>query len=141
MQELNERQKQLYNIIKSKSKSRGWITQHEISLEWQKRYSKGSRNVRVCSPSVFHSSAARRTTTADIRQINRSEAIEEIIITSSKGVKLATKEEFEEYIRRETKTVFRRLKQLRNKIKKTGLDGQIKIDIDEDGKDTINVFI
>lgn len=138
MQELNERQKQLYEILKSKSKIRGWITQREINLEQQKRNNK-SGTVRI--PLAFHSSAARRTMTEDIRAINRSETIEEIIITSSKGVKLATKEEFEEYVKRETKTVFRRLKQLRNKIKKAGLDGQIKIDINEDGKDTINVFI
>ena len=141
MKELNERQKQLYNIIKSKSKSRGWITQREINLEQQKRNDKVSGTVRVPLPFVFHSSAARRVMTEDIREINRSESIEGIIITSSKGVKLATKEEFEEYVKIETKTVFRRLKQLRNKIKKAGLDGQIKIDIDEDGKDTINVFI
>jgi hypothetical protein len=87
----------------------------------------------------FHDSHARLIMTKDIQVINNSDVIQKIIISNSKGVKLANKEEFERYIKREFAAVFRKLARTRNKAKKGGLDGQMKITFGRE-RNTVEAF-
>ena len=80
----------------------------------------------------FHNTKARHFLTADIRALNENDEVEVIILSGVKGVKIATKEEFEYYIKGEISAAIRRLKRARQKIKKGHLDGQIKFETTED---------
>lgn len=46
-----------------------------------------------CDCKDYHNSHARQVLTADIREINNDLSVEKIIVSSSKGIKLATKDE------------------------------------------------
>ena len=87
----------------------------------------------------FHDSAARHQLTKDIRAINQSEAIQKIIISNSKGVKIANREEFAQYISAEFAAIFRKLARTRQKARKAGLDGQMRIVLGNE-RDTIEAF-
>lgn len=77
----------------------------------------------------FHDSAARLMLTNDIRKINDSDDVEVIIISGSRGVKIATAEEFEQYISSQYAAVFRRLARVRKKEKKGRNNGQMKMTV------------
>lgn len=78
--------------------------------------------------SSFNNSAARRRLSRDIQEINESDEVEKIIITSSYGVKIATKEESEHYLTRQFASIMKELKRYYQKCKKAGMDGQYKYD-------------
>lgn len=84
----------------------------------------------------YHNSGARRLLTADIQQINVSDQYAGIIISTKRGVKIATEEEFDRFLDVELREVFRKLYRLRKLAKKGSRNQQI----DFEGR-VQNVFI
>ncbi len=129
--ELNPRQWAVYNLLKNKSDR--YITQLDIVYALRQWFSLDF------TADTFHDSSARHMLTADIRAINQSEVIQKIIISNSKGVKIASQEEFAKYINAEFASIFRKLERTRQKAKKAGLDGQMRIVLGSE-RDTIEAF-
>lgn len=75
----------------------------------------------------FNDSTAARTLTKDIQEINDSDLGVLIISNTKKGIKLATKEEAREQLRREQIELLSKWKRWHNKVKKIGLNGQLNI--------------
>ena len=122
MGELNSRQWALYNFLKNNPDK--VFKQIEIAFALSEFYPYEYNSINGIP---FHDSHARLVMTKDIQVINNSDVIQKIIISNSKGVKLANKEEFERYIKCEYAAVFRKLARTRNKARKGGLDAQMKI--------------
>lgn len=129
--ELNARQWAVYNILKNTPDR--YVTQKEIVYALSLYYDLAFH------PDQFHDSAARHMLTADIRKINKSDVIQKVIISNSKGVKIANREEFEKYISAEFAAIFRKLARTRQKARKAGLDGQMRIVLGNE-RDTIEAF-
>lgn len=129
--ELNPRQWALYNLLKNNPDR--YMTQLDIVLRLREWF------VLDFTADTFHDSNARHLLTKDIRAINKSEVIQKIIISNSKGVKIANREEFERYISAEFASIFRKLARTRQKAKKAGLDGQMRIVLGNE-RDTIEAF-
>ena len=129
--ELNARQWALYNLLKNNPDR--YLTQIEIAYGLREYYDTSFYN------DQFHDSATRHLITKDIRAINKSEVIQKIIISNSQGVKIASSAEFEKYINAEFASIFRKLERTRQKAKKAGLDGQMRIVLGSE-RDTIEAF-
>ena len=129
--ELNPRQWAVYNLLKNNPDR--YLTQLEIAYALKEYYDTSFYN------DQFHDSATRHLLTKDIRAINKSEVIQKIIISTPKGVKIASSEEFERYINAEFAAIFRKLARTRQKAKKAGLDGQMRIVLNSE-RDTIEAF-
>jgi hypothetical protein len=129
--ELNSRQWALYNLLKNNPDK--YLTQLEIAYALREYYDTSFYN------DQFHDSATRHVLTKDIRAINNSDVIQKIIISTSKGVKIASSAEFEQYINAEFASIFRKLARTRQKAKKAGLDGQMRIVLGSE-RDTIEAF-
>ena len=129
--ELNARQWAVYNLLKNNPDR--YLTQLDIVLRLQEWF------VIDFTADTFHDSNARHMLTNDIRTINKSEAIQKIIISTSKGVKIASNAEFEKYINAEFASIFRKLARTRQKARKAGLDGQMRIVLGSE-RDTIESF-
>lgn len=129
--ELNARQWAVYNLLKNNPDR--YLTQLDIVLKLREWF------VLDFTADTFHDSNARHTLTKDIRAINNSATIQKIIISNSKGVKIASSEEFEKYINAEFASIFRKLARTRQKAKKAGLDGQMRIVLGSE-RDTIEAF-
>lgn len=130
--ELNARQWALYNLLKNNPDR--YMTQYEICSHLHEEYPIAGIYILE-----FHDSAARHMLTNDIRTINKSDVIQKIIISNSKGVKIASSEEFEKYISAEFASIFRKLARTRKKAKKAGLDKQMRIVLGSE-RDTIEAF-
>lgn len=128
--ELTPRQWELYNFLKRHGAM--WLYQYEIG-----RTLYGYKG----DAASFHDTGARHALTDDIRAINDSNVIQKIILSTPRGIKLATKEEFEQYIKGEFAAVFRRLARVRKKAKKGLRDGQIKITFESKERDTVEAFL
>lgn len=129
--ELNPRQWALYNLLKN-TPDRYW-TQIELAYKLREFYDTSFYN------DQFHDSATRHMLTKDIRAINKSDIIQKIIISNSRGVKIASSEEFAQYINAEFASIFRKLARTRQKARKAGLDGQMRIVLGSE-RDTIEAF-
>ena len=129
--ELNPRQWAVYNLLKNNPDR--YLTQIEIAYALKEYYDTSFYN------DQFHDSPTRHMLTADIRAINQSEVIQKIIISTGKGVKIASSAEFEKYINAEFASIFRKLERTRQKAKKAGLDGQMRIVLGSE-RDTIEAF-
>lgn len=132
--ELNARQWAVYNLLKRNPDR--YMTQQEIAYMLPDYFSEEDYGF---ADVPFHDSNARHILTKDIRAINNSEAIQKIIISNSKGVKIASSEEFERYINAEFAAIFRKLARTRQKARKAGLDGQMRIVLGQE-RDTIEAF-
>jgi hypothetical protein len=132
--ELNPRQWALYNLLKNNPDR--YMTQQEIAYTLRDLY---GADCTFPWMENFHDSAARHMLTKDIRAINKSEVIQKIIISNSRGVKIANREEFAQYINSEFASIFRRLARTRQKARKAGLDGQMRIVLGNE-RDTIEAF-
>lgn len=130
--ELNARQWAVYNLLKNNPDR--YMTQLEIVLTLNEHFTLDN-----FTADTFHDSRARHTLTNDIRTINKSEVIQKIIISTPKGVKIANSAEFEQYINAEFASIFRKLARTRQKAKKAGLDGQMRIVLGSE-RDTIEAF-
>lgn len=129
--DLNSRQFALYNLLKNNPDRR--FKQHEIAERLAEYYPPAPAE-------GFHDSGARVMMTKDIRAINNSDIIQKVIITDARGVKLASREEFKQYINAEFSAIFRRLERTRKKARKGGLDGQMKIPLGDRERDTVEAF-
>ena len=130
MSELNSRQWALYNLLKNNPDT--YFKQSEIAERLKEYYS-------IDLSVNFHDSNARLLITRDIRAINESPLIQKIIISNKNGVKLASCEEFEQYIKAEYAMIFRKLKRTRQKVRKAGLDGQIRFTAGKE-RNTVEAF-
>lgn len=128
-----KRQKRLFNYLKSRGNH--FTLQQTVADALQKYYPYDSRY-------NFHDSRARMLMTKDIQKINDSPDYEKIIISSSQGIKLSTKREFEGYINSQFASVFARLKRVRRKAEKGHMDGQMRMGVNFDEIDhIISAFI
>lgn len=129
--ELNARQWALYNLLKNTPDT--YWTQIELAYRLREFYNT------TFDDSNFHDSATRHQLTKDIRTINKSDVIQKIIVSTPKGIKIASSAEFEQYINAEFAAIFRKLARTRQKAKKAGLDGQMRIVLGSE-RDTIEAF-
>ena len=131
MAELNTRHWRLYEYLKERGDQ--YTTQKQIAddLRWFYYYDEKEN---------FHDSRARHQLTLDIRALNESTVIQKVIISNSKGVKIANADEFAKAIKSEYASVFRRLKRIRQKEAKGNLDGQTRL-VFKHERDTIEAFL
>lgn len=129
--ELNPRQWAVYNLLKNNPDR--YLTQLEVVLTLKEYFTLDF------TADTFHDSNARHLLTKDIRAINNSDVIQKIIISTPKGVKIASNAEFAQYINAEFASIFRKLARTRKKAKKAGLDGQMRIVLGNE-RDTIEAF-
>jgi hypothetical protein len=132
--ELNPRQWAVYNLLKNNLDR--YMTQREICYALPNYYISFEEEKKE---KPFHDSTARHMLTKDIRTINDSATIQKIIISNRHGVKIASSAEFEQYINAEFAAIFRKLARTRQKAKKAGLDGQMRIVFGNE-RDTIEAF-
>ena len=120
---MNERQNALYEFLKSRVDR--WTAEYEIGRELYEYYG----NSEAClSPADYHNTHQRRVLSLDVAQINGSADFEKIIISCSKGIKIASENEFAAHIRRQYTAIFRKLRRVRTMEKKARLHNQIGID-------------
>lgn len=119
---ITERQKKLLEFLKKNDDE--FLSQYEISRQLPHLYFYDG------GTEEFHDSNARKWLTKDIRAINADNAVEAIILSSSRGVKIATREEFERGMRAEFAAIFRRLKRAYAKARKGAKCGQFEFDKD-----------
>lgn len=134
--ELTPIQWALYRFLKERGDV--WTTQYHIARELGKDYPEYHYSRKA---NDFHDSPIRLRMTADIRKINDSGVIQKVIISSSKGIKLANEEEFDKYIRKEVGAAVRRLMRAKRKAEKGERNGQFKITFGEYERDVIEAFI
>lgn len=130
--ELNARQWAVYNLLKNNPDI--YLTQMDICLRLHDYFPIAG----ICAME-FHDSTARHMLTADIRAINKSDVIQKIIISNRRGIKIASREEFEQYINAEFAAIFRKLARTRQKAKKAGLNGQMRLVLGTE-RDTVEAF-
>ena len=77
---------------------------------------------------TYHNSTTRRLLTRDIEAVNSSDHFEKIIVSGSKGIKLANENDFEKFLKTEFGEIFRKLKRVRWIAKKGSRDQQIDLE-------------
>ena len=128
---MNEKQRALYEYLLSKGET--WTPQVEIARELYREYG----NAECClEPKDYHNTTERNYITRDIRAINESNEVEKIIISSSKGVKIANEAEFDRYIENQRNATLRKLARIYRMAKKGNRHGQIDF-----GGHTIDAFL
>lgn len=113
---MNERQKELFLMLSSENR---WFSKEEICYILYQYYPRYAEETSKQNSSAF------RNLRRDIREINMGD-IEQIIISSDIGYKLATKEDIDVYLKRKLKTALRELKLYWNLKSKQEKDGQLK---------------
>lgn len=124
--ELNNRQKELLNYLKIKYKEAIYVTKKQICKDLPYAYPRHLEN----HNNEGNKSRAFSNISADIRALNNSD-LEQIIVSTKKGYKIATEKEAKEYLSRRFKRDLKSLKlnyKLNQKIK---LDNQLYISDDE----------
>ena len=120
---LNTRQWKLYNYLK----------QHKG--EWKKLVEV------IAETGLYNNSGGYRLLKADIRALRNSEVIQMVVSSDTgKGVKLATKKEYERYSDLRWKAITKMINLQRLQDKKAGLDGQCKLVFNKE-KSIIESFI
>lgn len=105
---MNARQKALYNYLLSRNGE--WTSQSDVARELYGYFG----NAECClEPKDYHNTTERLKLLYDCREINSNPIFEKIIISNSKGIKLATEEEFYKYINNQYSSIFRKLKRVR----------------------------
>ena len=77
---------------------------------------------------TYHNSRARRMLTSDIERINGRNCFDKIIVSGSRGIKLATEKDFAHFIDSELREVFAKLKRIRTIARKASRDQQISME-------------
>ena len=129
---LTPRQWTLYNFLKERGDQ--WTTQIEIAYALKEHYDTSFTD------DNFHDSRARHQMSMDIRALNESDVIQKIIMSGSKGVKIANESEFDTYIGREINAAVRRLMRAKKKAEKGNRDGQMRLVLNRE-RDTIEAFL
>jgi hypothetical protein len=130
---MKTRQKALYDYLLSRGDE--WTPQSEIarSDELYKYYGNGE----CClAPKEYHNTTERGYISEDIRAINVSTEYEKLVISSSKGVKIATEAEFDRYIKAQYSAAIRKLARIYRMAKKGNRNGQIDF-----GGHTVEAFL
>lgn len=118
MSELNARQWRLYKHLKENGDT--WEKQRDIARSLSDLY-------QITEGQPFHDSGARLLMTKDIQEINKSDIIQKIIISSAQGVKLANEAEARQFIAGRFASVLASLERVRKLERKAGLDGQLRL--------------
>ena len=122
---MKDRQRALYEYLLSRNGE--WVSQAEIarSDELYEYYGNGE----CClEPREYHNTTERVLLLADLQEIKTNPEFEKLVISSSKGVKIATESEFDRYIKAQYKSAIRKLARVYAMAKKGNRDGQIGID-------------
>lgn len=128
MSELTPRQWKLYNFLKEQE---DWVKQERISSSLPDLYG--------TSGTPFHDTIARINITNDIRAIKKSDVIQKIVISSAKGVKIATQDDFGIYFDHKLKALKKQIKLLYKQLKKAQLNNQTRIVFNSE-RDFIEAF-
>ena len=126
-----ERRERLYSLL---LKEDGWVEQEKIAIKLYPLYFED------WDEGNFHDSKARKLMSKDIQAINEDPAFEKIIIHSVDGIKIASEEDIDAYLKSQYSEIFRKLKRTRNIERKAGLDGQIKAGFDGLANHIIETF-
>lgn len=123
---MNERQCKLYQTLEEISKtSQKWVAKEEICELLSTYYPRHIEN------NSEHNSSAYAKIRIDVREINKSDEVEKVIVSNKKGYKIATKEEAAKYIEKRFRRDLKALKLDWHLKKKCNLDGQLNIDLHE----------
>lgn len=123
---MNDRQWELYHTLEEISKSsKKWVTKEEICTILSTYYPRHAEN------NSEHNSSAYAMIRIDVREINKSDEVEKVIVSNKKGYKIATKEEAANYIEKRFRRDLKALKLDWHLKKKCNLDGQLNIDLHE----------
>lgn len=110
----------LYKYLESKGNQ--YTSQSEIARDLYAEYG----NAECClEPKDYHNTTERLKLLYDCREINSNPMFEKIIISNSKGIKLATEQEFYKYINNQYSAIFRKLKRVREIERKAKRNNQI----------------
>lgn len=117
---MNITQKKLYEYLLNKNGE--WTTHVQIARDLYEYYG----NAECClEPKDFHNTCERLAISRTCRSINLSYEFDKIIINSSKGLKIATEEEFYRYINKQYISIFKKLKTIREIERKAKRNNQI----------------
>lgn len=114
------RQRALYEYLSEVGDN--WTPQVQVARDLYEHFG----NAECClEPKEYHDSTERLFLSRCISEINFSPEFEKIIISSSKGIKLANEEEFDRYIKGQYKSAIRKLARVYAMAKKGNRHGQI----------------
>lgn len=123
---MEHRHRALYEYLLDKGDN--WSPQHEVASDLYEYFGNGECYFEL---KAYHDTHERCLLSKTISEINETMEYEKIIISSSKGIKLANEEEFERYIKNLYRSVFKKLKRVRIMEKKGNANGQINFNGDE----------
>ena len=113
----------LYNYLLEKGDE--WTPQSHIARDLYAHFGNGE----CClAPEQYHNTTERLHLLKCKQSINDSAKFDKIIISNTKGMKIATEAEAELYLAREYKAIFKKLKRIRTIEKKCKLHNQIRVD-------------
>lgn len=133
MEKLNSAEWELYNFLKDNSDK--WVKQVEIAVALPNYFFYTEEDLLD-----FHNSNCRKAITRSIRNLNSSSVIQKIILSTGKGIKIATREEYEAHIGRKIMSAVRHLQRVKKLADKASMDGQTRIVFNRE-RDTIEAFI
>ena len=117
---MNERQIALYEYLIKKGDN--WTTQAEIARDLFEHYGNGE----CClEPKDYHDSTERLVLLRDLQELRVNPEFEKLVISSSKGIKIANEAEFDRYIKLQYNSAIRKLARIYKMAKKSNRDGQI----------------
>jgi hypothetical protein len=128
---MNVKQKALYEYLLEMGDN--WTSQVQVARDLFGLFGNGE----CClEPKEYHNTTERLELSRTISEINFSSEFEKIIISSSKGIKLANEEEFDRYIKGQYKSAIRKLARVYAMAKKGNRDKQIDF-----GGNTVEAFL
>lgn len=140
MQDLTTIDWQIYNILKEQT---DWISQKDLALLYFQKNNNDKAYEECLSQSSaeFHNNnPIRKVITKSIRNLNQSDTIQKIILSGSKGVKIANEEEFDLYIERQMIAVKSKIGRISKIAKKGNRNGQCRITFGKYERDFIEAF-
>ena len=125
------RQRALYEYLETAGDN--WTSQVQVARDLYEHFGNGE----CClEPKEYHNTTERLELSQTISKVNFSPEFEKIIISSSKGIKLANEEEFDRYIKGQYKSAIRKLARVYAMAKKGNRNGQIDF-----GGHTVEAFL
>lgn len=128
---LSERQKTLVKHLEANQNY--WQLQEEIASEISDYFTNYSMG--------FHDTNERKIMTKDINYINHSPYVDKIVLSSAKGIKLATEEEAIKFVKRKYREAFNLLRYARVLEKKVLKDNQTVLNSQDLSTKVIDAFI
>ncbi len=117
---MKERQIALYEYLETAGDK--WTSQVQVARDLYEHFG----NAECClEPKEYHDSTERTFLSRCISDINFSNEFEKIIISSSKGIKLANEEEFDRYVKGQYKSAIRKLARVYAMAKKGNRHNQM----------------